>query len=172
MWMGGIATGTGVSSGDQQHACRKAGALLGALDPNLVLFEWLAETFERRACKLGEFIEEQHAAVSAREFAWAKRSAATQECLGRGRVMRRSKGWMHRELGNRSVQRLQTRELQGAFRRERRKELSELAREHALARARRALQKERVAARRGENRGMACLLLAPDLIESCAMGRR
>ena len=86
--MAGEAAGAGVSGSNQEDICWKTGAFIAAFDAHFAFFKGLTQALESRPLKLGKFVEEQHAAVRARELARAKWSATAKESLSRDAVMR------------------------------------------------------------------------------------
>jgi len=82
VWMGGIATGAGIARGDEQDVSGKTRAFLSAFDADFVFFQRLAQPFECGTRELGKFVEEEHAAVGAREFARSHGAPSAEQSLG------------------------------------------------------------------------------------------
>lgn len=161
----GVAAGAGIARCNQQDAGWEAGAFLGALNADFVFFERLAQALESGARELGEFVEEEHTPMCAREFTRPKRTPAAEECLGRGRVVRCAEGCLRGKSRNRTVQGLEAGELECLLLVERRKQARDFAGEQALSGAWGPLQQERVPSRRSEDGSLACMLLTADFVE-------
>ena len=89
-----MAATAGVAGGDQGEAGRKGEPGLSPDDGDDAVLERLAQRFQRVAPELGQFVEEQHAAVSEADLSGARHGAApispddeTPACgLRKGRV--------------------------------------------------------------------------------------
>ncbi len=88
--MGGvveITAGTGVHCGDEHKIGGVADADVGARDGDFAVFEGLAKGLEDGARVFGDFVEEEDAVMSHRDFAWGGVVAAADDGSGAGGVV-------------------------------------------------------------------------------------
>ena len=132
-----------------------------ARDPDLALFERLAQRFEHVAAELGQLVEEQHAAVRERDLARAQRSAAAAHARVRRAVVWRAE---HRSVEQarapeRPGRAVDARRFERGVELERRQDSRQPPREQRLAAAGRPDQQQVVRARGGDlERALRALL--------------
>ena len=85
-----VATRAGIHSGDEHKVGRVGGLGVDAGDGDFLVFERLAKCFENGAGEFGDFVEEEDAEVSERDFAWLCFGTAADDGSGGGGMMRRA----------------------------------------------------------------------------------
>jgi hypothetical protein len=164
--MSEVAARARVRGRDELHLGRETRPLARALQPDLALLQRLPQALEHRPCELRELVEEQHAAVRARDLAGSQRRAAAEQRLRRRADVRRAQRGTPRQSPHRAEQRLDLRELERPPRIQVLEQQREATRQHALAGARWALHPERVPTERRERERFARLSLSAHVVEA------
>ena len=137
-----------VRRGHERDPRRKAHHPLRPDDRDRAVLQWLAQRLERRPRELGQLVEEEHPMVGERRLTGSRADAAADEARGGDRVMRGAERTSPDQAA-RAVQagdRVQPGHLDRLVTRERRQQAGQPARQHRLARARRAVEEEVVPA--------------------------
>ena len=141
-----------VRGGDEHEAAGNTSRGLPAHDADAPVLERLAQRLQARARELGELVEEQDAAVGERDLARRRDRSAADEAGRRDRVVGRPERPAPHEpaAGVHAGDRVDARDLERLGARQRRQDRRQAPRQHRLARARRALEQQVVAAGGGD----------------------
>ena len=141
-----------VHGGDELDAGRIQDAMIGARDDDLAGLEGLAERIEDVGLILGQFVQEQYAQMREACFAGLWTRAAADEGGHAGGVMRRAKRAVEAEFAAHEFagERVDHRDFEHFFRRERRQDGGQAGGEHGFARTRRADHQQVVASSGGD----------------------
>ena len=168
LWIRRVAARAGVHRPEQHEARRHGGAILGAHQGDLAIFEGLPERLERRVAVFRQFVHEEHAPMRERDLARPQRRPSADEARDGDGVVRRPEGPRREQTlpriqaaGHGPDRRRLDRLLEGAGG----KQPGQPAGQHGLSGAGRADEERVVTSGRGHLEGPLRRFLAPDFSE-------